>query len=793
MSKPHDRAHPARSYRFPVFLAGSISVGVISFLTARGDTRPEEEAERVQLALTAGSELASVAEPSGALAEFLAVAERVRNGPNPWIGQGSLAEITAALAAPGLSARKERNLRMDQANELLRLGRIDEALATIEPAIAAAEGSAERWRAREAYRVRALAWMRKAELQNCVDLHNRECCIFPLERGGVHSVSAPARSARDDYLAFLSLLPDDASTDPASKQHGRYWSAVWLLNVACMAAGEYPAGVPERYRIPAEVFASDVDLGRFVDVAPALGVDAFDHAGSVVVDDLDGDGRLDIVTCSCDVGASMRAFRNPGDGSFEDVTEAAGLSGQLGGLHLVGADYDNDGDLDLLVPRGAWMLDDGCIRRSLLRNDGGVFTDVTRAAGVAELAAPSQAVVFADFDGDGWLDFYVGNESRVEIEAGAPSYPSQLFRNDRDGTFTDVAAEAGVTNDRYAKGVCAGDYDGDGDMDLYVSNCGPNRLYRNDGGMRFTDVAPELGLVRPAGRSFSCWFFDYDEDGDLDLWVSAYESELADVALSALGQPNAGVAPCLYENRGNGTFREVAEERGLDRAWLPMGASFGDYDNDGWLDVYLGTGDPGYETLVPNVALRNDGGRRFQDVTWSGGFGHLQKGHGTSFADLDDDGDQDLYHQLGGFFPGDAFRNALFLNPGQGNHWVKIELVGVETNRQAIGARIEVEVETPAGPRTLHRAVGSVASFGNSPRRQEIGLGDATSIREVRVLWPRTGGRQTFTGVALDSSVRITEGAETFERVGLHPVDLTGTRSEVRPDDRAGGSGVEHP
>jgi hypothetical protein len=322
--------------------------------------------------------------------------------------------------------------------------------------------------------------------------------------------------------------------------------------------------------------------------------------------------------------------------------------------------------------------------------------------------------------------------------------------------------------------VAAGDYDNDGDMDLYVSNIGPNRLYRNDGGMKFTDVAVELGLTEPKGRSFACWFFDFENDGDLDIWVNAYDAKTADVARSAMGQKHNASAPCLYRNEGNGTFTNVAGEVGIDRAWLPMGCSFGDFDNDGWLDVYLGTGDPMYESLMPNIALRNDRGRRFQDVTGSSGLGHLQKGHEVVFVDLDDDGDQDIFHQLGGFYPGDAFRNAFFLNPGHGNHFVDIQLVGTESNRQGIGARITVLLEEHGGRRAIHRAVGSISSFGQVPRRQEIGLGNATSIAAIEIWWPKSGKRQTLSGVPLDSSIRVTEGKDGFEQLQLHPVVLHG-------------------
>jgi hypothetical protein len=710
--------------------------------------------------------------------EFLEVAERVEESFNPFIGLAQVEELRFHLQVTSAANLEGRKFRAKFANELLRIGEIDQARELMNETIAASEAdparSAEEW---DFYLVRALAHLRKAEIENCVQRHNRDCCIFPLKEGGVHTISEPARLARQDYLHYLDGAPPPSGED-ANDAESKRITAMWLLNIACMALDEFPEGVPPHYRMSSPDNEAQIDIGRFVDVGSRAGIDAFDHAGGAIVDDFDGDGLLDVVSSCSAVRGPMKAFRNRGDGTFEDVASAWRLDDQLGGLHMAGADYDNDGDLDILVPRGAWMHEEGRIRKSLLRNDGALgFTDVTRTAGLAEPRAPSQAVVWADFDLDGWLDFYAGNESRVETIVGGTSNPSQLFHNNGDGTFTDVARSAGVQNNRFTKGVAAGDYDNDGDVDLYVSNISPtgtssNRLYRNDGEMMFTDVAPTLNVTGPKGRSFATWFFDFENDGDLDLWVNAYDAKISDVALSAAGKPHGGEPPCLYRNEGNGTFTNVARQVGIDRAWLPMGSSFGDLDNDGWLDVYLGTGDPAYESLMPNIALRNDRGRRFQDVTRSSGLGHLQKGHEVVFADVDDDGDQDIFHQLGGFYPGDAFRNALFLNPGHGNHFLVIELSGTKTNRQGIGARIAVHLETPGARRTLHRAVGSVSSFGQVPRRQEIGLGNATSIASIEVDWPVSKLRTTVTGVPLDSFIRITEGKSGFETLSLRPMQF---------------------
>jgi hypothetical protein len=309
-------------------------------------------------------------------------------------------------------------------------------------------------------------------------------------------------------------------------------------------------------------------------------------------------------------------------------------------------------------------------------------------------------------------------------------------------------------------------------MDLYVSNIGRNRLYRNEGNLKFTDVASEAGVIEPVGYSFASWFFDYNNDGWLDIWVGAYDATVPDIAADYLGEPPKCSFPRLYRNNADGTFANVTKQMALEHAWLPMGANYGDLDNDGWLDIYLATGAPEYDMLVPNVMLRNHGAVRYQNVTKSGGFGHLQKGHGVAFADFDNDGDQDVFNQLGGFFPGDAFRNTLYHNPGHGNHFITIKLEGVRSNRMAVGARIKLMLQTPEGPREIHRAPGCVSSFGGSPIRQEIGLENATAIQRLEVNWPASNRMQVFESVPIDSFIRVVEDQDTFERLSPKAVQF---------------------
>jgi hypothetical protein len=683
--------------------------------------------------------------------EFLETAERLESGGNEFFGLVNIRRLREKLAAPGLSDEMTARLSANLAQELLRTGEIDEAIATIETAVRLARAEPSlRPVISDLLRVRGAIYFRQAEVQNCISRHNPECCMLPLRGGGLHTERTPAERARDSFAESLTLKPGDLRTR-------------WLLNLAYMALGDYPGGVPEAHRIPPSAFESDYDVGRFPDVAAAAGVAMFNLAGGAVVEDLSGDGLLDILTSTADPRGSIAYCVSLGDGRFENRSDASGLSQQLGGLNCTAADYDDDGDFDLFILRGAWLFKEGEIRNSLVRNNGdGTFTDVTYDAGLADPARPTQTAVWGDFDNDGDLDLYVGNESRV-AQAPDQDYPNQLFRNEGDGTFTDVAAPAGVTNDRYTKGVAAGDYDNDGDLDLYVSNIRQNRLYRNEGGGTFTDVAPLAGVTEPHGRSFATWFFDFDNDGWLDIFVAAYDAQIEDIAADALGLPHDAPSPCLYRNNGDGTFTDVAAAMGLAHPYLPMGASFGDLDDDGFLDIYLGTGDPNFQTLDPSVMLRNDRGTRFQNVTTSGGFGIIQKGHGIAFADVDNDGDQDVFAQFGGMLQSDRYYNSLFRNPGHGNHSVVVKLVGRKSNRSGHGARLAISLEEPER-REIHRAVGSVSSFGGLPARQEIGLGKAERIASLEVWWPASGTRTRHQDLPVDTLIEITEG-ETEYRV----------------------------
>ena len=245
---------------------------------------------------------------------------------------------------------------------------------------------------------------------------------------------------------------------------------------------------------------------------------------------------------------------------------------------------------------------------------------------------------------------------------------------------------------------------------------GDNFLYRNRGDGTFEDVAAKLGVQQPFA-SFPTWWFDYDNDGWLDSSSSPTRTRSRSSSSTTSGQPPAAETLAVSQPRARRLRRRPAA-MGVARVVPSMGANFGDIDNDGFLDVYLGTGAPSFGSLIPNILLNNDAGRRFDDVTEATGTGHLQKGHGVAFADLDNDGDQDIVLNAGGAVPGDRYDDALFENPGTpGNHWIDVRLIGVRSNRSGIGAKYSASTARRAAPGSAiarSRAAGRSAPTATS-------------------------------------------------------------------------------
>jgi hypothetical protein len=564
-----------------------------------------------------------------------------------------------------------------------------------------------------------------------------------------------------------------------------------LAFAAGAACGTAPANSP------ASSGAPDVKGDWFVDHAKETGLD-FTHvngmsgkfyyaeiiAPGAAMFDYDNDGDLDIYLVQGQpLGASItpaaspplkgRLFRNDlvvnPDGTrtlrFTDVTEASGINARGYGMGVATGDFNNDGCVDLYLTNLG--------RNQLFRNNcDGTFTDVSTASGTDQ---PSWSVsaAFLDYDRDGWLDLFVGNYLSWRAESsmpcfspsGRPDYcspnvyqpqPSRLYHNNRDGTFTDVTAAAGLTRDfGPALGVSTADFNGDGWIDIYVANDGqPNQLWINqhDGTFKNTGLLSGTALSAhgkaKAGMGVDAG--DFDNDGDEDLFVTNLTGEGND----------------LYVNDGKGLFEEQSARSGLgpaSRAYTGFGAAWFDIDNDGWLDTLIVNGavqtiealrrvnDP-LPLRQRKLLFRNLGNGRFEDVTARGGaaFELSEVGRGAAFGDIDNDGDVDVLVANNNGPP------RLLINiVGSRNHWIGLRLVGKQALRDMLGAR--VEIIRPDGS-TLWRRARSDGSYAsaNDPRVL-VGLGQSTSAPRVRVVWP-DGAAEEWSAVAIDRYTTLKQG-----------------------------------
>lgn len=676
-------------------------------------------------------------------------------------GPGGLKELKSAIDLMEKSSQGNllelARLYYQFGNILIYEGRFDEAIKALDKSQSLGKTAGMPAEvSRQLQGIKGVVSLRQGEIDNCIGCVGPSSCILPISAAAIHKKQAGSRRAIEYFLDYLSSAPGDLRIR-------------WVLNLAYMTLGEYPAEVPPSYLIPIEPETSEDSDRRFNNVAPEVGLISRgpNQAGGSVFDDFTGDGLPDLLMTSLDFDRGASFYVNLGNGKFEDRSETSGLSDQVYALNVTRADFDNDGNLDVLLLRGGWEKP---MRMSLLRNLGNsTFEDVTISSGMNEWIA-SETAAWGDYDNDGLIDVFVGGEYRSAFADDSQSTPDprnrcRLYHNDGNGKFTDVAQKLGVAEIQCSKGSAWGDYDSDGRLDLFVSNMNaPCRLYHQESDGTFRDVSVDLGVTGPA-HAFSCWFWDYDNDGQLDLYVNDYSSSLAGFVAIALKMPSENNSrPRLYRNVGNGQFKDVTVDVGLDREMMPMGANFADIDNDGFLDFYLGTGRMALEALVPNLMFKNQQGKTFTDITVMSGTGHLQKGHGISFADYNQDGYVDLFVEAGGAVPGDRAYNLLFNNRGSENHWLKVKLVGSTTNRAAIGARLTATIKSNEGSeRRIYRTIGNNGSFGGNTLVETIGTQDALTVTELKIEWPTSQTTQTFHEIPCDQAIEITEGLDSIK------------------------------
>lgn len=661
---------------------------------------------------------------------------------------------------------------INKGNALLKLGKESEAISIIENVIKKQKTIDGRDNP-QSLNYLAIAYMRLAEKQNCVNYHNAESCIIPIQKNGIHTIRHGSQKAIEIYKKLLDINPND-------------YESRWLLNIAYMTIDGYPSDVPEKWLIPnLNKESSKYTLKPFVDVATNVGIKSINMSGGVIVDDFNNDNYLDIVTSDWSLDGVMHYYQNDQKGKYIDYSKASEIGRFKGGLNMIQADYDNDGDTDIFVLRGAWMRKFGRQPNSLLRNNGdGTFTDVTIKSGLYS-EFPTQAGNWNDFNNDGYLDLFIGNES-----SDNDVFPSELYLNNQDGTFTNVAKAAKCDVISYIKGVTSADYDNDGDIDLFLSGMNERKILLKNTGLKngipqFIDATDKAGLAGINVMTFPTWFWDYDNDGWQDIFVCGYQYEGSvggEVAMEALNIPNNSSKMYLYRNNHDGTFSDASKASGLYKTVLAMGSNFGDINNDGFLDMYLGTGNPDYKSLIPNKLFVNMGNGKFADATVSARVGNLQKGHAVAINDLDNDGDTDIFIEVGGAYPGDAFSNSLYLNPGQNtNRWIKLQLEGTDSNRSGIGTKVKVSFKENGVSRSVYRILNSGGSFGASALRMEIGIGQATNIDLIEITWPKTQKKQVLKNIKPNQYIKITEGEKNFSKINIKKTvfPTAGARSPI--------------
>ena len=545
-------------------------------------------------------------------------------------------------------------------------------------------------------------------------------------------------------------------------------SMLWQSSVR---GGGYPDFGPQAFRM--EIKAGHEKAGvEFEEIAAKIGLDKTSAGRGIAVFDYDNDGFLDVVMTAAQGGCSL--YHNNGDGTFTDVSIDSGLDTCVNAMAVIVGDYNNDGFADLYITRLGFYAGEG----TLFRNNGdGTFTDVTAAAGL-KVWGPAFAASWADYDGDGYLDLFIANNLGGLFERKTPN---RLFHNNGDGTFTEVTDQAGLKTIWPTIAGSWGDYDNDGRPDLFLSNgLGRSQLYHNNGDGTFTDVSEAAGVTEMGFGSPAFWW-DYDNDGWMDIgqFIWSDHDDVIYTMEHGEGPPN-GHSMRVYHNNRDGTFSQVNKELGLNGCWGTMSGNAGDFNNDGYLDIILGNGSPKMDRMDPMILMEFDG-RKFRNTSFAAGLPFTGKSHGVTNGDIFGDGRLCILVGAGGQYPGDLLTMGVYRPKRLPGNYINIRCVGTKSNRSALGARVAIE----AGGRMQYREVSGGSNFGCLPLELHIGLADFAAVDSVDIRWP-SGLQQRFEAMPVNVTLEFTEGQDGWRDVyALARLKVASVTEEPEPEPAA--------
>jgi hypothetical protein len=545
---------------------------------------------------------------------------------------------------------------------------------------------------------------------------------------------------RPSELVASSIRPKENTLAPGDRSAG-FSAALSSKKISSLVAKTFlsiAATLLILFSARSSVFAAGGTI--FTDVTVSAGLNETGFAfGDPIWGDFDNDGDLDLWVDN-HYNRAPFLYQNSGNGTFTDICPNSGLNLRGDRHGAAWADFDNDGDLDLSITKGAQGGHSLGTKKDELNEylGAGQFTNIAEAAGVTNTWGRGRGVAWGDYDNDGQIDLLLGN---VETDL-------VLLKNNGDKTFLDVTVEAGLGQLQYIECVFA-DYDNDGFPDIFctsseLGDVPSDILLKNNGDGTFTNVSNQAGILPLIGGRAIAWG-DYNNDGYLDLFISR-------------GTGHGSLRQTLYRNNGDGTFTDATDQAGVGSMANNRAAAWGDFNNDGFLDLYVVNSGSDSAGKGPNYLYMNNQNGTFTNVAGRAGVGDsvVSRGRGAAWGDYDNDGFLDLFVTNGEdgtqFVEGPQF---LYRNRGNRNGWLKIKLVGTASNRQGLGTKVTIQIGPTIQYREFNGAGGHFLSQGAGPLH--FGLGRATVVDQITVKWPN-GLNQILSNISANQEVTVIEG-----------------------------------